>query len=120
MKTASASIESARISLRHSVVICKELRGRKLEFAKRFLENLIDRKAKLSNRKYHPTAAKQILEILESAENNAKQKGLTEEKLFIRKIKADQGYTFIKPKSRWNLRGREAKATTLVVELGER
>jgi len=119
MKTASASIENARISLKHSAAICKELKGKKLESAKNFLEKLLDKKISLG-KKYYPSAAKQILEILESAEANAKQKGLAEEKLFIRKIKADQGFTFVKPKSRWHFRGRKAKSTTLIVELGER
>jgi large subunit ribosomal protein L22 len=119
MKTASASIENARISIKHSTAICKELKGKKLESAKNFLENLLDKKISLKE-KYYPTAAKQILEILESAEANAKQKGLAEEKLFIRKIKADQGFAFTRPRSRWHLRGRKVKSTTLLVELGER
>jgi large subunit ribosomal protein L22 len=119
MKTASASIENARISPKHSVAICSELRGKKLQYAKNFLESLIDKKISLSG-KYHPTAAKQILEILESAEVNARQKGLDVEKLFIKKIKADQGFAFIRPKSRWHFRGRKAKSTTLLVELRER
>jgi large subunit ribosomal protein L22 len=119
MKTASASIKDARVSLKHSVAICKELRGKKLESAKNFLNNLINKKVSL-DRKYHTNAAKQILEVLESAETNASREGLAVEKLFIRKIKADQGAAFVKPKSRWHLRGRKAKATNITVELGER
>ena len=119
MKTASAKIENARISIKQSVAICKEIKGKKLKSAKRFLEDLLDKKISL-NRKYFPTTANQILETLESAEANAKQKGLAEEKLFIRKIKADKGYRFMRPRSRWNLRGRKVKSTILAIELGER
>lgn len=119
MKTASASSEDAKISFKHSVVICDELRGKKLKFAKDFLENLLDKKISLG-KKYYPTAAKQALGVLESAEANAKQKGLNEEKLFIKKITANKGFAFVKPKSRWHLRGRRVKSTTLLVELGER
>ena len=119
MKTASAKMQNARISTKHSVVITQEIRGKGLAAAKRFLENLIDQKISLK-RKYHTTAAKEILGVLESAESNAKQKGLTEEKLFVKKIKADQGFRFTRPRSRWNLRGRKVKSTILTVELGER
>jgi ribosomal protein L22 len=119
MKTASAKMERARISLKHSLAIIGELKGKKLEAAKRFLEDLLDKKISLG-KKYHPTAAKQILEILESAEANAKQKEMNSEKLFIRKIKADKGFTFMRPRTRIHLRGRKVKSTTLFVELGER
>jgi large subunit ribosomal protein L22 len=119
MKTASASVKNARISLKHSVAICKELRGKKLESAKNFLKGLLEKKISLGG-KYYTNAAKQILEVLESAEANAKQKGLAEEKLFIRKIKADKGFVFTRPRSRWHLRGTKVKSTTVIVELGER
>jgi large subunit ribosomal protein L22 len=119
MKTALAYVKNARISLKHSVVICKELKGKKLENAKNFLKNLIEKKISL-NGKYHTNAAKKILEALESAGANAKQKGLAEEKLFIKNIKADKGFIFVRPRSRWNLRGRKVKSTNLFVEIGER
>lgn len=119
MKTATARAEDARISLKHSVVICNELRGKKLEKAKSFLENLIDRKINLAG-KYHPTAAKKILEILKNAEANAKVKGLDSEKIFIKQIKADKSRGFVKPKSRWRQRGRRAKASNISVIVEER
>jgi len=119
MKTATASIENAEISLKQSIVICDKLRGKKLESGKKFLEDLLDKKINLDG-KYFPTTAKKFLELLESAEANAKVKNLTAEKLFIKKIKADKGYRYMKPKSRWRMRGRKVKSSTIQLEVEER
>lgn len=62
---------------------------------------------------------KKILEILENAEANAKQKNLNLEKLFIFP-KADKGFRLITPKSRAKFRGREAKVTNIEIILRER
>jgi len=117
--TAIARFKSARISFKQSIVICKEIRGKNVSKAKQFLENLINKKVDINGR-YHPTAAKKILEILETAVANARVKKMNEEKLFVKKINADIGERFIKPKSRWGLRGRKAKSTNISIELGER
>lgn len=119
MKTATARIEDARISFKHSITICKSLRKKRVEKAKNFLENLIDRKINLDG-KYHPNAAKKILQILKEAEANAKVKGLDPEKIFIKTVKADKGPKFIRPKSRWRLRGRKAKSTNITIIVEER
>lgn len=117
MKTASAKILNARISLKNSIVLCKAIRGKRLEKAKRILQDLVDKKINLDG-KYYLNAAKQILEIVKSAEANAKAKNLDIEKLFIKKAKVDKGEKFIRPRSRYRFRGREAKSTniTIVVE----
>lgn len=119
MKTASALLEDARISLKHSVIICKEIKNKKIEKAKKFLEMLIDRKISL-NGKYYTNAAKKILEILKTAEANAKVKNLNSERLFVKIAKADKGRVFIRPKSRWRFRGRRAKVTRIEIKLEER
>lgn len=119
MTSASARLDDARISLKHSVAVCKEIRNKKLEWAKNFLENLIDKKISLEG-KYHTNAAKQILKILESAEANARVKNLNPGKLFVKSAKADKGEVFVKPKSRWRFRGRKAKVTRIEIELEER
>ncbi|MDI6798613.1 MAG: uL22 family ribosomal protein [Candidatus Aenigmarchaeota archaeon] len=119
MKTASARLDNARVSLKHSVAICKELKNKKLEKAKKFLENLRDKKISL-NKKYYTKASKQILKILENAEANARVKNLNPERLFVKSAKADKGEVFIRPKSRWRFRGRRAKVTRIEIELEER
>ena len=114
MKTASARIDNARISLKHSIVLCKEIRGKKVEKAKRILQNLIDEKVSLK-RKYYTKASKKILELVKSAEANAKAKNMDVEKLLIKKAKADKGEKFIRPKTRWRFRGRKAKSTNITI-----
>ena len=114
-----AKFENARISLKHSVIVCKELKNKKLEKAKKILENLIDKKTDL-NGKYYTNTAKKILEVLKNAEANARFKGLNLEKTFIKNMKVDKGFTFIRPKSRWRFRGRKAKSTNLEIIVEER
>jgi large subunit ribosomal protein L22 len=119
MKTAIARISNARISLKHSLVLCKKLKGKNLGKAKKFLEDLIAQKVNI-NGKYYTKAAKIFLDLLKTSEANATQKGLNSEKLFIKQIKADKGLRFYRPRSRWHLRRERVKAVNLKVELEER
>jgi len=118
-RTTRAKFENARISLKHSVIVCKELKNKKLERAEKILENLIDKRVSL-NGKYYTNTAKKILEILRNAETNARFKGFDLEKTFVKNIKVDKGFTFIRPKSRWRFRGRRAKSTNLEIIVEER
>ncbi|MDI6806599.1 MAG: uL22 family ribosomal protein [Candidatus Aenigmarchaeota archaeon] len=119
MAIASARLEDARISLKHSIIICKQLKNKRLEWAKTFLNNLIERKISL-NGKYYTGATKKILEVLESVEANAKGKNLNLERVFVKTIKADKGAGFIRPRSRFRFRGRRIKSTNITIELEER
>ncbi len=119
MKTASARLDDARISLKHSIALCKELRGKRLDKAKSFLENMINNKTSIEG-KHYTNASKKILEILKNAEANAASKGMNIEKTFVNSIKADQSFKFVKPKSRYRMRGRKAKIAKISVVLGER
>lgn len=119
MTTVSAKFKDMRISFKHSMVICDVLRGMRLEKAKTLLTNLIHKKQSLSG-KYYTNATKIFLEILENVEANAKSKNVSTGKLFIKKIKADEGYAFRRPRSRWRLRGRRVKSTNITIEVEER
>jgi large subunit ribosomal protein L22 len=110
---------TARISLKHSVILCKRIKGAKLNRAKKFLQNLIDKKENIDG-KYYTKASKQILNLLEDAGTNAKQKGMDEDKLFVKTAKADKGFTFVLPKTRAKFRGRRGKVTNLTVVVEER
>jgi len=118
MKTASSKISGAKISLKHSLVLCRELRGKKLDKARKFLEELIDRKRTVEH-KYYPKAAGKFLEMIRTVEANARQKNLNTERLYIRKIKADKGVAFYRPRSLWHMRGQKSKSVNLVIEVGE-
>jgi large subunit ribosomal protein L22 len=118
MRTARAFLRNARISLKHAIIICDRIRRKKLEKAKKFLEDLVEKKVNI-NKKYYTKAAKQILELLKTAEANAKNKNLNLERLWVRVAKADKGEKFISPKSRAKFRGRKAKSTHIEIVLGE-
>lgn len=94
------------ISPRHSIMICKHIRGWRLERAKDFLADVIKLKAavpitryggaghrrgKLGPGRYPEKAARQILKVLEGAEANAEYKGLVTEDMVVAHIAAHRG-----------------------------
>lgn len=119
MKTALAKETSAKISLKHSLVLCKQIKGKKLEKARQLLEDLVNRKRSLDG-KYYTKAAKKFLDILKTAGANAKSKNLAVEKLFIKNVTADKGEASLRPRTRWHLRGRRAKSTNIAITVEER
>ncbi|MEM5766514.1 MAG: uL22 family ribosomal protein [Candidatus Aenigmatarchaeota archaeon] len=119
MKTVISKISNARISLKHSLVLCKNLKGKRLERGIKFLEDLLSEKTNIKG-KYYTKAVSRFLELLKTAEANAKQKGLNLDKMFIKQIKADKGLRFHRPRSLWHLRRQRIKAVNLTVELEER
>lgn len=118
-KLAVAKFENARISLKSSKIVCREMKGKKVERAKRMLEGLISEKHSLRG-KYYTKTAKKILEVLKNAEANARIKAMNEERLFISSAKADKGRTFVRPRSRSGRRGERAKMTHLEIIVEER
>lgn len=115
----SAKASGAKISFKKSIEICDELRGKKLSSAKNLLQHLIDKRESLDG-KYYTDTAKEFLTLLNSAEANAKQKNLDANKLFVKILKADKGYKFVRPKSLAKFRGRQAKMTNLQITVEER
>lgn len=108
-KTAKAIGRGLTISPKHSLEICRELRGMELEKAKVYLEEVIQMKKavpfkrhnkKVAHRKelkgwpsgrYPVKAAEHILKVLENAEANAEYKGLDSENLKITHISSHRG-----------------------------
>ncbi|MDR2966782.1 MAG: 50S ribosomal protein L22 [Methanobacteriaceae archaeon] len=109
-KKARAMGKSLKISPKHAVEICRELRGMGLEIAKNYLNEVILMKKavpfkrhnkKVGHRKglknwpsgrYPVKAATQILKILENAEANAEYKGLDSENLIVEHISSHRGF----------------------------
>lgn len=107
--TAKAMGRELHISPKDSVEICNSIRGKDLEEAKNTLELVINKEKPIPFRKhnkkkghrknlngwdaggYPVKAAKEILKVLENAENNAEYKGLEIEKLKIKHISAKKG-----------------------------
>ncbi len=93
------------VSTKHSINICKVLRGRNVEWAKAFLESVIKKKAAVPFKRFnkdmgHKTgmaagrypvkACTFILETLKSVESNASDKGLLTDGLVIASIVPQQ------------------------------
>ncbi len=108
-KAAKAMGYEMPISFKHAVEICRELRGKKIGEAKRFLEDVIAMRKPVPFRKYkkkvahkrgldkwyagrYPQkAAKYILKVLRNLEANAEYKGLELDKLVIVHAQAQKG-----------------------------
>lgn len=103
---AKASGRNLNISPKQSIEICKYVRGRKVEQAKRLLQaaiaqktpvpftrftNGLGHKAGMSAGRYHPKASEAILKVISAAEANAKNKGLAPSDLKIIHIAAQRG-----------------------------
>jgi large subunit ribosomal protein L22 len=98
------------ISPKHSMEVCRMIRGKKLEKAKEMLEGVIAKTRAVPFKRHHRCmghrkgkgfgpgrypvkAAGAILKIIESAEANAEYSGLDTESLVIRHISAYKGRT---------------------------
>lgn len=94
------------VSPKHSIVICRHIKGWPLERAKQFLADVIELKAavpdtrygssghrrgKLGPGRYPQKAARQILKVLEGAEANAEYKGLVTDDMYIAHSAAHRG-----------------------------
>lgn len=94
------------ISPKHSVIICRHIKGWRLDKAKEFLEGVIAKKAavpdlrygnaghrrgKVGPGRYPEKAARLILKVLEGAEANAEYKGLVTDDMFIAHSAAHRG-----------------------------
>jgi len=119
MKTVTASRPMARVSLKDSATIFKNIRNKPVKKAKALLNDLMSQKRSIDG-KYYTVVSKEILGLIEEAENNADSLELDREKLFIEEATANQSFRFMLPKSRFTHRGRRAKICQLKITLGER
>lgn len=118
-RTATASRSLARISLRDSITILKNVRKKPVNKVKAFLNDLINEKRNIRG-KHFTGASKEILRLVEEAEANAESLGLDTEKLFLKEAVANKSFTYMLPKSRWSHRGKRAKLCQLKVTVEER
>ena len=100
-KTVKASGRELKVSPKHAREVCKTIKGMKLDQAKEFLQQVMEKKTPVPFRRYkkkvghrhgmqkayagrYPVkAAQKILRVLEGAEINAEFKGLDVERLRI-------------------------------------
>ncbi len=97
----------------------KEIKGKKVSRMEAYLGNLLDKKRSLEG-KYFTKTARKILDILKSAEANAKNKTMNVDKLFIRNARADKAEKRMLAKSRTPHRGRIGKSASIEIVVEER
>ncbi len=108
-KAAKAMGYEMPISFKHAVEICRIIRGKKIDEARKILEEVIEMKRPVPFKKYkkkvghkkglekwyagrYPQkAAKYILKVLRNLEANAEYKGLDKDKLVIVHAQAQKG-----------------------------
>lgn len=105
-RTAIASLRDVSISYKETVELLDMIRGKKLSDAKELLEEVIEMKRAVPYKRFHGKvghrkgmgpgrypvkAAKKILALLNSVENNAEFKGLNTENLWIIHAAAHKG-----------------------------
>jgi len=119
------------ISTKNSIVICDFIRGKKLGRAKILLNDVIEMKKAVPFGKFHKDkghktgmmagrypikSCKEILNILHSAEANAKDKNMDVDALVVKEIKANKAST---PLHYGRFRSRRMKRTHIEVVLSE-
>ncbi|MBI1978888.1 MAG: hypothetical protein HYS62_02365 [Candidatus Aenigmarchaeota archaeon] len=119
MKTAIAKVTNAAISLKTSRLLLKEIKGKKVGSAKKLLEGMISKKRDIDGQ-YHTKTTKEILDIVKSAEANAKNKTMNVDRLFIRNARADKAEKRMLAKSRTPHRGRIGKSASIEIVVEER
>src|SRR4030042_1050871 len=116
MKTATAKVTDAKVSFKHSMIVFKELKGKKSDKVKRYLEDLLNEKRSLKG-KYYTNTVKKFLEVLKAAGANAKQKNLAADRLFVRNVTVNRGEEQYRPRTRWHLRGKKRRSTNIEIIL---
>jgi large subunit ribosomal protein L22 len=109
--TARSQAVEVDMSPKHSVEICREIRGMELQKAKDYLQDVIDMRRplpfkrhnkKVGHRKgkgfgpgrYPQKAAGVFLKVLQDCESNAEYSGLNTDALFIKHIAAHRGRVY--------------------------
>lgn len=119
MKTAAAKLTNAVVSFKTSMELLKVIKNKRVDKAKKLLEGLIDQKRDVDGQ-YHTKTAKKLLEVVKSAEANAKNKTLNVERLFIKNARADKAERRNLAKSRMPHRGRIGKSANIEIVVEER
>ncbi len=113
-KSARAYGRGLRISRKSSEILCSNITGRSLLRGRRLLSDLIARRRSL-NGKYYTNAAREMLDLLGSAQANAEAKGLDPDKLSIH-ASAHRGFTFWRSR-RFKMRRQKRKVCNLQIVL---
>ncbi len=136
-KTAMAVAKNANMSLKYATEIIREVRGKPLAHAERFLNDVIAKRAflplkqfrkKVAHRKgeaksgvksgrYPQKTCHAILSVLQSVKANADYKGLDEDKLLIVHAFASQGFARISHQAQGHIGGKRRKKPSVHFEV---
>ncbi len=108
------TVRNVRISTKSAVLIARRLKGKYILKAKKFLESMISEKADIDGKHYTKTC-KEMLRILDSAEKNAVDRGMDEERLVVVSINCSPGTRIAR--QRWRGVGSRMKMTNVIVLL---
>src|SRR3989304_1391480 len=96
-KTVTASRPNARVSLKDSVMLMKQIKNKPVSKAKTYLDSLISKKRNIDGR-YYTLLSKEILGLIKDGEANAEALGLDAEKLFVKNAIVSKTFGYRLPK----------------------
>ncbi|MEA3559081.1 MAG: 50S ribosomal protein L22 [Candidatus Thermoplasmatota archaeon] len=132
--SARAQALEVNISPKHSVEICREIRGMEVQSAKDLLQEIIDMKRPLAFKRYkkkvghrkgkgfgpgrYPQkAAKAVLKLLDDCQSNAEYSGLNTDELYIKHIAAHRGRVYHGSRPRAHGRATDWDTQTVNIEM---
>lgn len=105
---------NSRVSSKKSVIVCRKITGMNLEKAKKLLEGMLNQKQSIGG-KYYTNSTKELLDLLNQAENNAEFKGLDTTRMIVH-ASAHEAFTYIRPR-RFKMKRQKRKLANLQVVL---
>ncbi len=111
---AKVNASNVRISTKGAVKVGRRIKGEYISKARNFLESMISKKADIGG-KHHTKTCKELLSLLDTAEKNAIDKDMNEERLVISFFNASEG-THIH-RQRWRGVGSRLKMTNVKMVL---
>jgi len=132
-KTSRAGFSNRRLSWKDSVEVARFIKGMKASKAKAFLQDVIKMKRAVPLKKFNDNRGHKhgmgpgrypvnvslaFLELINSAEKNAENKGLDTKGMIVQYAFANKGSTFMRPR-RNEFRGQERKSANVSIILRE-
>ncbi|MCJ7478870.1 MAG: 50S ribosomal protein L22 [Candidatus Nanohaloarchaeota archaeon QJJ-7] len=125
--------ENLPISRKHAREVGEFIKGESVEEAKQKLDRVTEeeqavpytrhdaeqshRKGSMDSGRYPVKTAEEMLELLQSAESNARYEGMNTDNLKVTGVMINQGNRMLTPKRH---RGRKAKAAHVTIKVGEK
>ncbi|MBN3037464.1 MAG: 50S ribosomal protein L22 [Candidatus Diapherotrites archaeon] len=133
MEGARAMGRGIDMSPKHAIEVCTAIRGKRVEAAKKFLENVMTKEEHVPFKRFNKQvphrsggpgrypvkAAKHILGILKNAEANADSRGMDTERLYIAHAKADKGRAYARRAAKGRMKTHTLQTVNVEIVLKE-